>query len=384
MKYLVPLATAVISLLLAGACGDLKKTTVPDGDSLGTDTSGQNGADDGTPPADIDTVLTCGNGTIENGETCDGGMIECTTLNSALYKAGKATCRPDCSGWDTVTCEEFPYTCGNDVVETGEACEKGDMTDCVDIDPDIYIAGKAYCKDDCSGWDTATCDISPDADIAEEADIVADGDTPDTDTPTTDDEQPDADTGDCNTMNVGKNCKTDTECGTCLICVNAKCAEGCLSDADCTAYAGTTCNRKLSRCLNTIATFGTGICNETNCPTGCCYATKGFQSVKCLATATLATCGICKQGEIYMDGKQCVPAACKVGETKCQTFNATDPRSECFECKTGDLICYDNPSCQTGAALLIPNVALCIPAGEQCSEGATCCSGTPCIKGYCY
>jgi len=380
MKYLVPLATGMIALLLAGACDNAKKTVMSDNDTLDTDS--QTGADDGAPPADIDTALTCGNGTVDTGETCDGGMIECVVIDAQAYKGGKAKCANDCSGWDTSTCEEFPYTCGNGTVETGETCEKGDMTDCTDIDPDIYIAGKAYCRDDCSGWDTATCDISPDADITgNDTDTVIPADA---DAPLTDDEQPDTDTGDCNTVNFGKNCKTDTECGTCLICVNAKCAQGCLSDADCTAYAETTCNRKLSRCLNTTAIFGTGICNETNCPSGCCYATKGFQSLKCLGTAQLQTCGICKQGEIYMDGKQCVPAACKVGETKCQTYNATEPRAECFECKTGDLVCYDNPSCQTGGLILPLEHRTCIPAGEQCSEGTTCCSGTPCIRGYCY
>ncbi|HNT28182.1 MAG TPA: hypothetical protein PKH10_08390, partial [bacterium] len=162
MKYLVPLATGMIALLLAGACDNAKKTVMSDNDTLDTDS--QTGADDGAPPADIDTALTCGNGTVDTGETCDGGMIECVVIDAQAYKGGKAKCANDCSGWDTSTCEEFPYTCGNGTVETGETCEKGDMTDCTDIDPDIYIAGKAYCRDDCSGWDTATCDISPDAD----------------------------------------------------------------------------------------------------------------------------------------------------------------------------------------------------------------------------
>ncbi len=206
----------------------------------------------------------------------------------------------------------------------------------------------------------------------------------DSDTPVND-VQPDSDSslpGDCATANLGKNCKTDDECGACLICVNAKCAEGCQSDSDCSSYSGTTCNKKLARCVNTVAS--SGACNETNCASGCCYAEKGFTALKCLKPAELAKCGICKQGEVYMDGKQCVPAACKVGETKCQTYNSTEARAKCYECKQTEYICYDNPSCKTGSTLMLLNAQECIPAGAVCSEGDVCCSGQPCIQGYCY
>ncbi|HOW51280.1 MAG TPA: hypothetical protein PLV42_04460 [bacterium] len=214
--------------------------------------------------------------------------------------------------------------------------------------------------------------------------VVPDNPGTDTDTPATDDVQPDADVpvGDCETGNVGKNCKTDTECGACNICVNAKCAQGCLSDTDCSTYTGTKCNKKLGRCVNLTA--ASGACDETKCASGCCYAEKGFTALKCAATASLAQCGICKQGEVYMDGKQCVPSACKVGDTKCATYNASDPNAECFECKAGDLICAEKSPCSTGSALLLLNAKECIPAGETCSENDTCCSGQPCIQGYCY
>ncbi len=223
----------------------------------------------------------------------------------------------------------------------------------------------------------------PDTTTGDSDTVVTDTTTGDSDALITDNVQPDSDTtGSCDNPNVGKNCKTDTECGTCLICVNAKCAEGCQSDADCSSYAGTKCNTKLGRCVNTTAS--SAACGETACAAGCCYADKGFTGLKCLATATLQTCGICKQGEVYMDGKQCVPAACKVGETKCQTYNASDPNAECFECKTGDLICTEKSPCNTGSALMLLNAKECIPAGEVCSENDTCCSGQPCIQGYCY
>jgi len=47
--------------------------------------------------------------------------------------------------------------CGNGELETGEVCEKGDLTDCTEIDPEKYSGGKAFCLDDCLGYNTITC-----------------------------------------------------------------------------------------------------------------------------------------------------------------------------------------------------------------------------------
>lgn len=179
------------------------------------------------------------------------------------------------------------------------------------------------------------------------------------------------------------NCKLDSDCGAPNICVKAKCAKGCESAADCANYPNTTCNTKLGRCLNTLAS--SGACNETSCPSGCCYADKGFLGLKCATTGTLSVCGICAQGEVYMSGSQCVPAACKVGETKCQTYNSYSQRSKCFECAAEkQYLCQDDVQCSGGSALMMVNVMECIPAGERCSALDTCCSGMPCIQGYCY
>jgi hypothetical protein len=180
---------------------------------------------------------------------------------------------------------------------------------------------------------------------------------------------------------IGGNCKIDADCAP-NICVKAKCALGCASDDDCKNYANTTCNTKLGRCLNTVAS--SGACDETNCPAGCCYAEKGFTDLKCTSTATVNICGICPQGEIYMGSSQCIPTACKVGETKCQTYNSSNPRYTCFECKATDFVCADNTTCTPGSALMMLNVMECVPAGERCSTKDICCSGMPCIQGYCY
>ncbi len=156
--------------------------------------------------------------------------------------------------------------------------------------------------------------------------------TPDNDTIIT----PDIDT-------AGTACELDSKCGDGNICVAGSCTAGCTDDGDCTAYPGTTCNTETHRCLNETA--NDKACGDTRCPTGCCYAEKGFRALKCLIPPSLKYCGMCAQGEVYLDRTECVPAACSTGDTNCQTYNAYDVRAVCYECKTGDLLCYDNPAC---------------------------------------
>ena len=105
---------------------------------------------------------TCGNDIIEGPEECDGNTINCIELDSEKYESGKAKCLKDCSGYDTMTCVEYePSVCGNDIVEGKEVCEKEELKNCVEIDSEKYSGGKAYCKDDCTGWDEVTCDEKP-------------------------------------------------------------------------------------------------------------------------------------------------------------------------------------------------------------------------------
>ncbi|HOW52750.1 MAG TPA: LamG domain-containing protein [bacterium] len=143
------------------------------------------GLKDDTMVSDTDVVPeTCGNSQVDEGEVCDGNLIECIDIDDNIYSAGKATCLDTCLGWDTVTCDEIPHTCGNGIVEGPEVCDTQLLTNCVEIDPAQYSAGKAYCLDDCSGYDTVTCeeitedsDVVTDDDNTAEIDIVPDSDT---------------------------------------------------------------------------------------------------------------------------------------------------------------------------------------------------------------
>ena len=192
----------------------------------------------------------------------------------------------------------------------------------------------------------------------------------------------------CATDNLGKACTTDGECGACMICVNGgKCAKGCTSDSDCT-LTGTSCNKKLARCLNIYAS--NRACDEANCPTGCCYATKGLTGLKC-ATGTNAetrTCGLCPQNQIYSpEDSKCVNTVCSMTTDDCPVLNSnsTNPPAKCYSCKSGELVCRTNSATSGCSAGVIINMTTCISSGKQCAEGVDeCCSGMPCIAGYCY
>ncbi len=178
-----------------------------DGDQLGKDDSGPKDDavvtddDSGTPDEDI-VPPTCGNGWVDEGEECDGGLKDCVEIDPNLYYAGKAKCLDNCLGWDTVTCDAYAHECGNGTVEYPEVCDTTGLTNCVEIDPEKYKAGKAYCLEDCSGYDTATCeeiteddDIVPDTtDVQPDPDIQPDPDVqPDPDIQPDPDVQPDQD-----------------------------------------------------------------------------------------------------------------------------------------------------------------------------------------------
>lgn len=206
---------------------------------------------------------------------------------------------------------------------------------------------------------------------------------------TTSDEEQTSIDDNCANDNLGKQCTTDTDCGECMICVTGgKCVKGCTKDEDCGTIIGTKCNTKLARCVSVFAS--NKACSETSCPTGCCYAEKGLTELKCAtgASATAATCGLCSQGEIYSpEDSKCIKAVCSTTTDDCPSINsgATNPPAKCYACKAGEYICKANTSTSGCSAGTVINAAQCVPAGQQCIEGVSkCCSGMPCVQGYCY
>ena len=98
---------------------------------------------------------TCGNGTLEAGETCDGsdfGGQTCFDLTS--YEEGRLICTQDCK-LDLSLC----HTCGNGVVEGGEVCD-GSFLGGETCESQGYYEGELACASDCLSFDLTGCALT--------------------------------------------------------------------------------------------------------------------------------------------------------------------------------------------------------------------------------
>ena len=59
----------------------------------------------GNDEQEEEPATTCGNKVIEEGEACDGDAKDCSVID-AKFTGGFATCKADCSGYDTSVCSE--------------------------------------------------------------------------------------------------------------------------------------------------------------------------------------------------------------------------------------------------------------------------------------
>lgn len=114
------------------------------------------------PTASTDTTDTtsgsaCGNGTVDEGEACDGDDLagnDCVALD---FDAGALACTEQCT-YDTRGCVSF--SCGNDAIEGKELCDGTDLgaVDC--ISEGFPLGGALACAADCSAYDTSGCIVS--------------------------------------------------------------------------------------------------------------------------------------------------------------------------------------------------------------------------------
>jgi len=101
----------------------------------------------------------CGNGTKEAGEACDGNDLGGETCESQGLPGGTLSCAPDCSAIDTSTCEA-PPTCGNGTKDPGEVCD-GDNLGSENCITQGFPGGTLACVGNCSAFDTSGCDPNP-------------------------------------------------------------------------------------------------------------------------------------------------------------------------------------------------------------------------------
>lgn len=92
---------------------------------------------------------TCGNGTVEPPEECDGpDAISCA---SVIGGAGVFSCGNDCR-WDYSGCER----CGNHLLNGLESCDGSRLADGVSCEDYGYSGGTITCRPSCRP-DTASC-----------------------------------------------------------------------------------------------------------------------------------------------------------------------------------------------------------------------------------
>ncbi len=111
--------------------------------------------------SDDDSATVCGNGIVEEGESCDGSALDgqsCTTIPGD-FTGGTLGCTSYCT-FDTGSCSSGPVECGNDVQETGEDCDGADLggADCTDAGN--YVGGTLGCTTACD-FDTSQCEVDP-------------------------------------------------------------------------------------------------------------------------------------------------------------------------------------------------------------------------------
>jgi trimeric autotransporter adhesin len=108
------------------------------------------------PDAQNDScVNNCGNGVIDAGEVCDGGLLggeSCGTQGCSA--GGTLACNASCTGFDTSGC--FGCTvCGDGVCESGEDCNSC-ATDCIGGTTTGAVCGNGICEAG-DGEDCVTC-----------------------------------------------------------------------------------------------------------------------------------------------------------------------------------------------------------------------------------
>jgi hypothetical protein len=99
----------------------------------------------------------CGDGTIDPGEQCEPIDLGGNTCTSLGFLPGTLACLPDCT-LDTSGCPLFPPpgTCGNGTIEAGESCDAPDLGGAACASVGFPLGGVLGCTAWCA-YDTSGC-----------------------------------------------------------------------------------------------------------------------------------------------------------------------------------------------------------------------------------
>jgi hypothetical protein len=105
----------------------------------------------------------CGNGVIDEGETCDGDDLAGKTCASLFPNKpeGTLTCADGCSSFIVDDCESIPSdNCGNGVIDEGETCDGDDLDGktCADVYSDTKPEGILTCSVNCKSFSDTLCE----------------------------------------------------------------------------------------------------------------------------------------------------------------------------------------------------------------------------------
>jgi hypothetical protein len=125
----------------------------------GNETTGQ--STQSTSSSD-DSGVSCGNGTVEGGESCDLGDLSGKTCASFGFVGGALACTTSCT-FDTAKC----HFCGNNTINPGENCDGinlGTNATCADLGLGLPTEALS-CRDNCT-YDLSECGSCGDGVVA--------------------------------------------------------------------------------------------------------------------------------------------------------------------------------------------------------------------------
>ncbi len=98
----------------------------------------------------------CGDDIAEGDEICDGDDLDGKTCALLGLEEGELGCNEDCTAFDASGCGLGSATCGNGMIEAGEACDGEALADqtCVSLG---FDEGELGCSDDCTALDDSEC-----------------------------------------------------------------------------------------------------------------------------------------------------------------------------------------------------------------------------------
>jgi hypothetical protein len=267
---------------------------------------------------------TCGNGTLDAGEQCDGTNLGGATCTSLGFAGGTLACSAQCT-FDTSGCS----TCGNNVIDPGEVCDGtalGGAT-CTSLG---CAGGALLCNSTCSGYDKSLCDGCP---LCNDNGICEAGE-------------------DC--QGCPGDCPSGTTSG--AVCGNGICeagnGENCQNcPADCNGVQ--TGNPNSRYCCGNGGGTNPVPCSDSRCTSG----------GKSCTTTPVSPGSYCCGDSVCSDGETCANCAldCALGFEICDN-GIDDDCNGLVDCADG--ACSGDPVCSVS----------CKASGESCLLSSECCS----------